>query len=500
MACNETWTENPADYPIVITSQADIDNPALFSPKLASEAWAILVQGAKGTLNFTNLKSFEQMKISCNIELQELIFPDLVTFYELKVDTAPALKRLTMDQWNGSVDANSPNRKFNQFSNLRLGRVPQLRDQQYNIPNLNILDLYKTGPMRFPKLTTTRHLTANGAGVGGGLHFPMLETVSSLFSVTNTEVEFLRLKNAGEMTFTNQAQYSRLLGGSTESTADLVVQGSLVIANQTGDPDDPTGWGLRLEQLTKVGEDLNITQNNGIPKFSFSHLTEVKRLNIIDNPGSTVPGDFSRLTDASAIHINGVIHSDTNSVLFPKLSSAGDVKIEPWNPEFDCSWFVRMRDQGKIGALSCNGTNGTGAGPSSSPTPLQSTPHNGLTTAASAGIGVGVGVVALGIMAALAWLIMHYRRRLRDVGGAGSSHKNSRDDPRETFGAKPETNEDGQILEAGGKSLPYQAGGSEILEAGGRALRAEAGDERLVAHGPGEAASPQQKRPPVELA
>lgn len=210
--------------------------------------------------------------------------------------------------------------------------------------------------------------------------------------------------------------------------------------------------------------------------------------------------------------------SNTYPALFPRLSSVAQVNIEPWNPEFDCSWFVRMRDLGKIGVLSCNGTNGTSGdpntgnggsstGPPTSPTSnggsnTSSTgPKSGLTTAASAGIGVGVGVVALGIVATLAWLVIHYRRKLRDVAGEG--HNNGRDDPKETVGEVPEPQgaliDGNQVHEGDGRSVPHQAGGAEVLEAGGAALRAEAGNERRDEDRVDEAAAPQQKRSPVEL-
>jgi hypothetical protein len=47
--------------------------------------------------------------------------------------------------------------------------------------------------------------------------------------------------------------------------------------------------------------------------------------------------------------------------------------------------------------------------------------NQGLTTGAQAGIGVGSGVVAIGIVGALIWFILHFRRRLRDLESAQRS-------------------------------------------------------------------------------
>ncbi|KAK7990961.1 hypothetical protein PG990_015241 [Apiospora arundinis] len=231
----------------------------------------------------------------------------------------------------------------------------------------------------------------------------------------------------------------------------------------------------------------------------------------MNNPSSIVPGDFSSLTTANSIYINGVVDNTTSPALFPLLSNAGEVRIETWNPEFDCSQLVQMHKAGRIGSLFCNGTNGingspkngntTSIDPNSPSTPSSTSQGGGLPTATAAGIGVGVGVAALGSILVLAWLIIHYRRKLRDV--VEKSHNNGRDDPKETVREVPEPQgaliDGNQVHEGDSRSLPHQAGGAEVLEAGGTALRAEAGDEQHVVDD-ARAALPAQSRPPVELA
>lgn len=108
---------------------------------------------------------------------------------------------------------------------------------------------------------------------------------------------------------------------------------------------------------------------------------------------------------------------------------------------------MHMHDTGTIRYLSCNGTNGTNAGPkndsntgdeTNNPTTSSASP-GGLTAAASAGIGVGVGAAVLGIIAVLVWFILRYRRKLR--GLAEASNNNGRADPKEATSEKPKSQE-----------------------------------------------------------
>lgn len=107
--------------------------------------------------------------------------------------------------------------------------------------------------------------------------------------------------------------------GYDQYSPDLVVSHSVVTKpwRAIWDPD----WGedlenmpvnivpsvLRLTQLARVDGDLDITKNSGIRKLFIDRLTSVKRLHIMNNPDSRVPGDFSRLTNANSIYINGMI-------------------------------------------------------------------------------------------------------------------------------------------------------------------------------------------------
>lgn len=67
-----------------------------------SDSNYILVHGAKGTLNFTNLTAFSVMNISCNNELQKIVFPDLVHFFELGIYEARLLREIDMKESSSS--------------------------------------------------------------------------------------------------------------------------------------------------------------------------------------------------------------------------------------------------------------------------------------------------------------------------------------------------------------------------------------------------------------
>ncbi|KAK8015531.1 hypothetical protein PG991_008419 [Apiospora marii] len=514
MSCNETSLLYPNVYGTLITSQDDIDRGALLAPNATTDSRGILVTGVKGSLTFTNLTAFYKMAITCNNHLQEINFPETVMLGTLVIDTAPNLERISMNKWNGSADTTTY--RVAPYGSLSISKAPRLglgfqQAQQFNMTTLSIVDLNGVGGVQFPQLISAITIYAQSSSA----QFPKLVTVSDYLLIGSSLVgntNFPSLKDVGKLRISNQTSYGYNMLAEEDSTGplpDLAVRESVIIEGQIRGQirtkgDDLNPKNLVLNQLTTVGEDLNITKNNGVAKMSFSRLEDVKRLYIKDNLGSVVPGDFSRLTTANLIHVNGVL--DNNTVLFPRLSSANEVRIEAWNPEFDCSWLVRMRDLGKIAVLSCNGTNGTYESPkddsTSSVNPTNPTTSSsssgGLSTGAFAGIGTGVGVSVLGVLAVLVWFILRYRRKLR--GLAEESHNHGRDDPKEATRETPTPREnllDGtQIEESGGRSMPHQSGGTEILEAGGRALRAEAGDGRGA---DGAVVAQEKKSPPLEL-
>lgn len=102
------------------------------------------------------------------------------------------------------------------------------------------------------------------------------------------------LQKAGKLRIGNQTSYGSGLLADEDSTGplpDLAVRESVIIEAQIKSNGDLNPKYLILNQLTTVGEDLNITKNRGVTKMSFNRLEDVKRLYIKENLGSTVPGD-----------------------------------------------------------------------------------------------------------------------------------------------------------------------------------------------------------------
>lgn len=109
-------------------------------------------------------------------------------------------------------------------------------------------------------------------------------------------------------------------------------------------------------------------------------------------------------------------HRSTGPNIFPALKLArGNVTIEAWNEDFNCSKLVSQWNNGLIHQLSCNGTdNGTSHAPAPSPSHALSNTTGSFTLSlgASVGIGVGSGLFGIGLIAAVAWLLFHYKHRL----------------------------------------------------------------------------------------
>ncbi|KAK8108790.1 hypothetical protein PG984_014591 [Apiospora sp. TS-2023a] len=315
-ACDYEWLCNATDFNLIITSQADIDNGALRHNDNNSTNNQILVRDAKGTLTFTNLTAFYGMTIACNHELQKIVFPDLTHYGALGIYEAPLLREIDMKDFKPSWTALSIHKT------PQLGQDPEVQ-LLYNHDILG-LELFDAGHVEFPNMINVKSLAVSDTNAS----FPVLETISIQLDVASPHkgiATFRALKYVPQLR-TGNGTYTDWNGlispvsmlGYVPST-ELAVNHSMAIqpwkkrwapdwsADLQDLPVNIVPEELKLTQLIKVGEDLNITKNNGIRKLSFGGLTSVKRLNIMDNPNSTIPGDFSSLMTANSIYINGVI-------------------------------------------------------------------------------------------------------------------------------------------------------------------------------------------------
>lgn len=92
--------------------------------------------------------------------------------------------------------------------------------------------------------------------------------------------------------------------------------------------------------------------------------------------------------------------------------------IEAWN-DFNCSKLISQQRNGVINNLVCNGTSGETSIPNST----------GLSQGAWAGIGVSIGLVVIGGVSAVIWLILYFRRLVRNLHQATGRQQSGQSNP-----------------------------------------------------------------------
>ena len=258
------------------------------------------------------------MDINCNSKLQKIVFPERFVFDTLNITEAPALTEINMNknQWVGSGDRSGESLS-NAFLNIikapQLGRNPEAPSQQINAINAFFkLNLDNAGQIQFPNLTSAGSISVSNSDAS----FPKLETVYGLNLGNQGFTSFPNLMSSSGDVYIDNLRYGsgNLLGDfSLDPNPDLVIQKSLVIGpRHPSNQQQPRDNSVVMDQVTAVGEDLNITNISRLIDISFSHLREVKRLHIVDNPNSTITGDFSSLSNANSIYINGIINTYVN--------------------------------------------------------------------------------------------------------------------------------------------------------------------------------------------
>lgn len=127
------------------------------------------------------------------------------------------------------------------------------------------------------------------------------------------------------------------------------------------------------------------------------------------------------------MYTNGTYHRSGGPNIFPNLVFVrGNVTVEAWNTDFNCSKLVSQWNDGVIHNLFCNGTGGTStstlnptntstSNPTTNTSPSDPSDSAPLSTGAFAGIGVGSGLFVLLLIAIIIWLVLHYRRQLQSL-------------------------------------------------------------------------------------
>ncbi|KAK7928347.1 hypothetical protein PG985_005345 [Apiospora marii] len=151
MPCNESDRSEWHKYDAVITSQEDIDNGPL---RTLDGKGDVLIQGAKGSLNFTDVPFGQSINVICNPDLQKINFTEYFQFTQLNISEAPALTEIWM----------TPSNEYTNFvdnANISIRAAPKLGGghwQDFNCSTLVELVLHDAGGVSFPYLNSVELL------------------------------------------------------------------------------------------------------------------------------------------------------------------------------------------------------------------------------------------------------------------------------------------------------------------------------------------------------
>ncbi|KAI0552315.1 hypothetical protein F4679DRAFT_535257 [Xylaria curta] len=417
-----------------IATQDDIDNlqgeiqgrwPACFT--------VVNITGATGTLNFTTLNQTGSINVDNSPELEVLSFPEMLSLQSLEISNSTSLTTLIMSK----ISADSIESTFNSipFISFSITNAPNL--SVFNLSSLNsVYGLGIFGPHGDLGVAGLYNISsASSISTDSRIDLSSLESAQDIQLVGSGSLGYSRLTSVGSLTLLNAAPEPFTSLGLTDRNEPLPpiqVNKSLTLNTAFGDGNfNQAGLG----RIGTVGADLNITAysnlnvtfsalttigatlsaiNNTNCTFGFSRVSSLGNLTLLDNVDTTLPL-FPQLQMADNIHIRGNIDTSVGPNIFPSLIHVkGNVVIEAWNADFNCSALVSQKDRFLINSLACNGTdNGTSA---SVPSPAASNPSasksTGLSPGALAGIGVSSGLVGIGLIAAVLWFFVRFKRRI----------------------------------------------------------------------------------------
>ncbi|KAI1738144.1 hypothetical protein F4680DRAFT_426235 [Xylaria scruposa] len=426
------------DCTYTIATQNDIDNlQAEIQGKWPACFTVVNITGATGTLNFTTLNQTGSINVDNSPALEVLSLPEMLSLQSLKIINSTSLTTLIISK----ISADSVESTFNSipFVSFNITNAPNL--SVFNLTSLNSvygLSLFGYhGPLGVAGLSNIS--SASSISTDSRIDLPSLESAQDIQLLGSGSLGYTRLTSVGSLTLLNAAPepFTSLgLTARNEALPPIQVNKSLTLHTAFGDGNfNQAGLGrigtvgadlnitaysnlnVTFGALTAVGATLSLTNNTNCT-FGFSRVSSLGDLTLLDNADTVLPL-FPQLQMAENIHIRGHIDTSTGPNIFPSLVHVkGDVVIEAWNADFNCSALVSQKDRFLINSLACNGTdNGTDNGTSTSvPSPLASNPSapksTGLSPGALAGIGVSSGLVGIGLIAAVVWFFFHYKRRI----------------------------------------------------------------------------------------
>ncbi|KAJ8131822.1 hypothetical protein O1611_g1802 [Lasiodiplodia mahajangana] len=410
-----------------VSNQADAD-------KANSSCSAIVIHAAEGALNFSTLDATQTITVENTPALETLHFPKLRGLHTLSIANSTALKTVSLPLLSAStIEYEGSDAYFQAGSllNLDISNAPNLSTLELrNLTSLGNVALIDTqAPYAYSDLGSNNVSAALSIRTDSLVTFNELQDVGELQIAAPPGFDYglYNLRSAGNITISNASRLFALVFGSDNSPQlpPIKINESLVLESAV--PPDPifnenrilfsriTTVGANLsistvsdlyldfEGLTDVGGDISLVGNTNC-SWNFGQVTGAGSLTILDNENTAIPL-FPQLQTVGDIHLRGNIDTSTGPNIFPTLVLArGNVTIEPWNADFNCSKLVSQWQDGLINHLSCNGTGGTNA-------TAKFEGGSGLSPGALAGIGVGTGVFGLLLIGTIVWFAVRRRRR-----------------------------------------------------------------------------------------
>ncbi|KAF2966881.1 hypothetical protein GQX73_g6709 [Xylaria multiplex] len=412
----------------------------------------INIRQAEGTLNFTNVTgSWDTITVSNSPGLQVLRFPQSFSLDLLQISDATSLNELSLPRLIGGNISYTENGAYLFNLNpldLYITNAPKLLALYINATSFGNLELLGLPSVATDDYVPAGVVTALSIQTDSCLNTARLEAVGSfrIVGVVDCNYQFQNLKSVGNFSLVNAANFRTSLLADVDTLGPLLVNESMVLDNEADKAPYPD---LAFDRVSQIGKDLNITSyanvnisfggltdignsllisNNTNCTLNFDHVSTATNLILLDNADSVLPL-FPELETVENVHFRGYIDTSTGPNIFPVLTLArGTVIVEAWNSEFNCSALESLKNENKIHNLVCNGTNNGTSIPS-----MSSGGHDSLSPGAKAGIGVGSGIFGLGIVVALTWLILHFRRRLKSVETAVLQGTTVNDDKSEKY-------------------------------------------------------------------
>ncbi|KAI1313291.1 hypothetical protein F5Y03DRAFT_160831 [Xylaria venustula] len=401
------------------------------------------ITGAEGTLTFPKLTFMDSCIVHNSPQLTELSFPNVTGIASMVIENADYLTTLSLPMVKGGEALDNGGILGGSIFHLNITNAPNLTaielesSMYYEELILSGIPSYTNFGLNLTDAATIQTTSC--------LSFSQLESVGDLTiseEADGCDYGLSSIKSIGNLTILNANAYQGddLYVDMNNSSFTLQLNGSLSIigSSELSEPNGPVKrlpfaptssipMNLEVQSVRSLPMDFsdvmtvggNITlSNNTNCTFDFSQLSTAGNISMLDNTDTMLPL-FPELKTVDNIHLRGNIDTSTGPNIFPSLVLArGNVTVEPWNSDFNCSKLVSQWNDGVIHNLSCNGTGNGSTTSTSTPsiTPTPDTMHStGLSPGAKAGIGVGVAVAGILVIVLITWLILRRKNRTKSL-------------------------------------------------------------------------------------